>query len=167
MANRYANAVVYKLCADDIDIVYIGSTCNIERRMREHKSGAKTGKRYCKSKILYDLSKSTVKYEIVEECVGISTANQLTLRERYWILNTPNVVNYDLPTNLSADLSGKSRDAARMVLWRRNNADKIKETKSAPYQCACGSTVQICEVTRHNKTKKHLAHFAFIPDRST
>ena len=43
-------------------------------------------------------------------------------------------------------------------IYRKDNADKIKEKRTQPFNCVCGSIIQICEKANHLRSLKHLAY---------
>jgi hypothetical protein len=141
--NKYENSVIYKLYADDIDLVYIGSTTDIERRMYQHRFDARHDDRNCQSVLLYSLSDYEVKYEILE-LYPCTTRNEKELRERYWILQFDNAVNLRVPADIDPSITGEVRqkelariarldqtyrDRSRCISrkWRDANADYKRE----------------------------------------
>ena len=46
----------------------------------------------------------------------------------------------------------------KQTLWHEQNKERIRNQQSQPHLCRCGSTVQINNKARHERTKKHQAY---------
>ncbi len=163
MANPYANSVIYKLYADDIDEVYIGSTTDMKRRMGQHNRAGRSDDADCYSAILYALSDYEIKYEILERC----SAKDRAEKEREHMLTYPTRVNKEIPQLIDPAITGKERQ----IIYRSLTKDKAKERSKKSYVntksdllkhrgtvivCECGANTTVGNQTTHRKSKKHI-----------
>lgn len=104
---------IYSITSDKGDKVYIGRT---SKKLYDRKSGHHYDYRnnqYCSSSILFDdYGFDNCVFTALEECAKEQGAE----RERYYIQNTPNVVNKQLP--------GRTREE-----WFEENKEQLKERK--------------------------------------
>jgi hypothetical protein len=165
MANPYAKCVIYKLYADDIDEVYIGSTTDMKQRMKWHNTGGKSDHADCYSAILYALSDYEIKYEILERC-SVKSKNHLALKEREHMLRYPTRVNKDMPQLIDPAITGSERRKVYVSLnrdayrgYNKKYADSNKELISSKKKervvCECGIDVTRHWLSEHKKTKRH------------
>ncbi len=162
MANPYAKCVIYKLYADDIDEVYIGSTVNMQDRMTGHRHQAISENPDCYSAILYALSDYEIKYEILEEC----SAKDRAEKEREHMLRYPTRVNKEIPQLIDPAITGAERRKIYVSLNRNAyrgyikkyadcNKELISSKKKQRVVCECGIDVTRHWLTDHKKTKRH------------
>jgi len=149
--NKYNDSKIYKIIDNTNDNVYIGSTCHkyLSQRLQKHIQGYR---RYLKG-----LEGRVTSYSILEnndyniillENVNCETVDQLKARERYYIENTPNCVNRNIPTRTSKEWCKQNYEAnkdtileerkqyyedkkdavlKRVKLYHENNKEKVKE----------------------------------------
>jgi len=109
---------VYILGSKNISDLYIGSTTlTIKQRKALHKSNHKLKKNKCRSAIVIDAGDW---YMIEIEACPCTTKWELQQRERFHILNTPNAVNNNTPTNCKTQKEYHQQ-------YKKQNADKIKQ----------------------------------------
>ena len=151
MEEETFTGIVYKISSPNTDKVYIGSTIRtIKQRLQEHKS---TYKRYMDGKYrlvtsFMILENDDVVIEEVEKLENV-TMKELHLREAYLIRNTENAINNHIP--------------GRTQYQRyQDNIDRITELKKRIINCTCGKSFTISNMSRHNKSKKHLAYIASL-----
>jgi hypothetical protein len=148
----YTCASIYKLVATGTTDVYIGSTCgSLTQRLWHHNYSAAhpdTQKQTASCK-LYEGDR-TVAIELVE-LYPCDSKQALDARERWWIENTPNCINTNIP----------GRD------WSERRAENMDEYKSymlayraQKFECECGKTVGYADKARHLRSKFHLNHTA-------
>lgn len=168
----YANAKIYRLVATGTLDVYIGSTCgNLNQRLWHHNYSASNEKqRKTSSCKLYEDGR-TVAIELVEN-FPCANNEELKLRERYWIENTPNCINTNVPGR-----TWKERWAANPTYAERHKEymkepaqvqkrkelratdewkAKEKARRAEEYTCECGAVVTVHSKGKHLKSKKHL-----------
>ncbi len=140
---NYQNAKIYKITSDVSDDQYIGSTClSLKLRMRFHKNGYKRWKdgrnqRYLSSFKIFD--QGDYDYELIEN-YPCDTKNELHTRERYWIENSPNHVNIQIP----------SRSAEEYDRFR-------SESRKTKIICSdCGILYTKHNKKKHDNSKRHL-----------
>ena len=89
---------------------------------------------------------------------------ELYARERYWIENTPNCVNKNLPTRNINEWRDLHKDEIKCKCkeYYLNNTDKVKNKRMEYYkntkqqvECECGSIVLNCNLEKHKQTEKH------------
>ena len=140
---------IYKLCCDDTDKFYVGSTKNRKERVRRHREASKveTSKVYQTIREFGGWENWRMVNIEEYECDGKREAEK---REEYWRLN------------LKADLNSQR---CYMTL-----EDKIQYEKERyaffenhtyvkgplPFECKCGSICANWNKSRHLKTKKHI-----------
>lgn len=119
---NYANAKIYRIVSDQTDRVYIGATtCSLSKRMVEHRCAARSYLAGAKGGIS---SSEIVQFDdaiiVLVEDWPCDNIEQLGMRERHWIENTPNCVNRNIPGRTDAE-------------WRLDNRDVILEKHRAYY----------------------------------
>jgi hypothetical protein len=132
-------ATIYKITSTAGDKVYIGSTTrSLGKRWWKHK--ADRNHKTCTSKILFsEYGIDTCSMEEIEK-VDLDKRYE---RERFWIENTPNVVNRFIPGRTLAEI----RKAYYLA-----NFDKIKAHKTERISCpTCGKNLARASLASHNK----------------
>jgi hypothetical protein len=138
--------IIYKLCSSNTTDVYIGSTTQkLKTRFYEHN---KKFKLYNKGKYHFVTSFLIIEklnsYIIeIEKVVG--TKRQILERERYYIENTENSINKNIPTRTHKQYYSENKE------W-------IKMKHSTPNICLiCSGQYTYANKSSHEKTKKHLS----------
>ena len=148
----YTTGCIYKLVAAGTTDVYIGSTCgSLESRLYYHNwavAHPDKQKQTAASKLYVGDRKVSI--ELVELC-PCETRAELLSRERWWIENTPNCINTNIPGR-----DWKERRAANIDSWNAYMA----EYRAREYVCECGKTVGYADKARHLRSKFHLNHTA-------
>jgi len=177
---------IYKIYSIDENIkqFYIGSSKNVKRRFREHKTRFNCGVKNCNDK-LYDFIKSNggfekFKYDILEEFENI-TLKELHIKENDYIKNLKPTLNAIRSYRTKEDIRESCKINARAYRERiRNDPIKNKEflkiraeekikkyherkklglvypSDNKRYKCECGSDIEFRKRKRHFLTKKHL-----------
>lgn len=125
---------IYKLYVEGRDEVYVGSTIQtLPRRLRAHKNDLQSGN--TSSCSLFALG--DVKIQLLESC----TVENRTLRERYWVENTPHVVNRYIP--------GRTKQE-----YYTENRDRIRAYQNEKVQCPiCSKLHTRGQMKRHIRTQ--------------
>lgn len=127
-------AKIYAIRNRTSDLVYVGSTEDtLAVRFKNHKHPSSTGRK-CAS---YPIVECPTAYiELLEECDG----NVRYERERWWIENTPNVVNKQVPRRREGEtkeylhqwyLEHKEEHDARNRDYVEANRERIREYQRA------------------------------------
>ena len=175
--------IVYKLCSDECDDSYIGSTRNITQRKRNHKSGCNNPKdKHYNTKIYrtmrefggwdewrlcpLELMKNSTKFEAEcqEEVVRMRLKAELNsrraschglTRQQYYKL----YYEENRETLLEHQKKYRDENGDRIRERGKKYRDKNKETIAAKakekYDCECGGRFIHAERKRHSRTKIH------------
>ena len=156
----YSKGKIYKLWSlDNLDMVYIGSTCQpLHKRLYGHKKDwgrwKRTGEKYYSS---YDMFENCqgVKIELVIEC-PCDNKNQLLRTEGKYIREI-DCINKLIPGRTKREhyQDHKQAIAQRTKQYRETNRDKIKARRSIKTKCECGAVVCKDGIAKHRRTKKH------------
>ena len=123
---------IYRLYVEDRMECYVGSTSGeLSKRLKDHRAKSNP----TTSRILFTLGE--VKMEILEIC-DQETRND---RERYWIENTPGVVNIMHPGRTKAEYSRE---------WRMNNRERENEIQRQYYARKKLKQEQECQLVSTN-----------------
>jgi len=133
----------------DGEYKYYGSTImKLNRRLTTHKSPSNN----CSSKIMNKDKLKIIEVECVED------KDDLKHRERWWI-NHNKCVNKQNPISTSEEKAELHRKRSKK--YYEANKQKCYEAKNKcrtkPYQCPCGSLINIGNKSDHEKSKKHIA----------
>ena len=144
---------VYKIT--DGEKVYYGSTIKtLKKRLFLHKYTHNN----CETR---HMNKDNMTIELIEE---VEDEEQLKWRERYYIENNECVNKY-IPIRTEEERiqyqktynDGRyMRNKEKYRQYNHDNKELIKQRKTIPYHCECGSLIQITEKSRHFKSKKHI-----------
>jgi predicted GIY-YIG superfamily endonuclease len=123
---------IYKLSAPDCPFVYIGSTKNVDRRFKQHKTYPTKG-----SKVVMGYSGSKID---VLETLNYDDKIELKKKERHHILqNISNISNIQHPTRTHKE-------------YYQDNIEKIKDHQNSIEICNdCGKTYTKRNKARHYK----------------
>ncbi len=139
-------ATIYKLHSEKGDKVYIGSTINLKRRIKDHYNPSKIKIKECASYILMEeYGRENVMHSVLEE----TDIDNKLIRERYWIEQHNTSVNMINPYMTYDDLK-KS--------WAKENAKHSKPRIKAPpvrMICECGDDISRYEIIRHQESLRH------------
>ena len=147
--DNYKDAKIYKLTATGTTECYIGSTCStLAKRLYSHNwavANPETQKQTAAC-LLYQEGK-TVAIELLED-FPCTSKQELGVRERHWIENTPTAINKNIPGQTWQERAAKRETEIKeyMAFYRA-----IKIT------CGCGSEFGQADKSRHEKSQTHLA----------
>jgi group I intron endonuclease len=119
----FQNAVIYKLVNEIDDKIYVGSTCNLDKRFTAHKSYGKTAKAAQKVyRHFKTIGWDTVKKVLLEK-FPCSDEAELTKRERYWV----DKLNPELNTARPSRTEDERKESIRQGIQRYHQTEKYKE----------------------------------------
>jgi hypothetical protein len=108
----YENGKIYKLVSPNTDKVYIGSTIrSLKERFKEHLRAMDTSARELGLPLAI----------VLIEDYSCLTRKELEKRETYWIRNSPNTINKNMPRRSTKE-------------YRAENIDKIKRKSKEKYE---------------------------------
>ena len=154
---------VYKIT--DGEKVYYGSTIQpLHRRLTKHKCPSNG----CETR---QLNSENMTIELLEE---VEDKEQRLLRERYYVENNE-CVNKHKPKRTEYEIRNPNKEyyeknKTRIQEYQKNynkldkNKEHIKQMKSRPYQCECGSVISSSHKAKHFKSKKHIKFINFIDE---
>jgi len=157
---KYQNGKIYVIkCKIDPNLIYVGSTIRtLNERWGEHKSD------YIKKPhtLLYSkINELKIDNFFIElyELYPCNSKKELNKKEGEVIrkIGTLKLVqNYEKQEHYKIYYEkNKEKKCQNRKIYYQLNKEKIKEQSSIPFTCICGSTIQICEKARHNKSKFH------------
>ena len=132
--------IVYMLCCKTTGEAYYGSTTtDWKRRLNNH---CKKDNR-CVSKQI--IARNNYEFIILEEVDD----EQLLIREKYYITTFPCI-------NKLSPLRTKEEQLQHFKQRYQDHKEEIKQQKSKPFECECGSVIRWSNKSFHLKSKKHL-----------
>jgi hypothetical protein len=144
----YSKSKIYKLTTPhDPELVYYGSTVNpLFKRKGQHKSGKKD----CKSRILFELGEDDVIITLVEN-VNCNSKEELIQRERHYIENN-NCVNKQIPGRTNKEYRDDNKEVIKEQKkeWYEDNKEVIKEQKKEYYEANKDIIIQKVKEYRDN-----------------
>lgn len=141
---------IYIIKSSVCNDVYIGSTKrDIRSRFNEHLYQFRIKKGNCSVNRIIEKGIEYLSQELLEE-VNTDNRYELLKRERWWIQETPNVVNHVIPL--------RNREEASIVYNERNKERRRAITQ--PTKCECGFTYYYGRKENHEQTKRHKAYIS-------
>lgn len=167
----------YKIACKDVAVqdVYVGSTRNIDERLKTHRK---------RSKNLSSIHGKALLYRTIREHGGFENWSHEVIETKVFsnkkdaLFHERDLVN-ELKANLNAQDPIKSKDETLQYkkeyrqqnkeqikeynkqyksVYRQQNREKINEHNTKLVSCVCGSTYQLNGKARHERSKKH-QHF--------
>lgn len=158
----YQQGKIYKICSNQTEKIYIGSTCrSLNHRLSLHKSALKKWKQ---QGLIYKYSSFELldKYDdcYIEliELYPAKDKKDLFNRERYYIEQNINlVINKNIPNQNSKEYYEKNKDKFiyNMKNYYKKNKDKILQHWNIKNKCECGGKYTNNNKLRHIKSIKH------------
>lgn len=157
---------VYKLVCKDINAkeIYIGSTMNINQRRRAHKNRCNDINDKCHNIHVYQYIRQNGGWEnwesIIVETFEYNEKYELKNRERFHLEQLQAKLNKQIPNRTDVEYRSANIEqiAHRDKQYRDANKEHIKQHKGLKHMCECGVEYTHCHKSRHEKSKKHLAH---------
>jgi NADH pyrophosphatase NudC (nudix superfamily) len=179
--------VVYKLLVGEM--IYIGSTYELKKRVGEHKSNCfnSNNREYNKSLYKYirdnNIDFDDIEIEVLEDVENLFLTNQeneiqARKREQYYINDQDEITGENILNDHRAYITeeqNKERIKEYNAQYRQNNKERIKESNAQYYQqnketikekrsqkfdCDCGGKYTRNHKVRHFKTQKHQAYIS-------
>jgi len=162
--------VIYKICCDDCDEIYVGSTKNFTNRKSKHKGH--TNNNDCKSHYkIYKTIRENGGWDnwrmmIIEECdESITTRVQAQIREEEHRIKLKATLNQIKAfsseedkrvqhLNQSKKYYHQKTEEERKELGRKRY-NKAKDMLNEKTECECGCVINFQSLNRHKKTEKH------------
>jgi hypothetical protein len=145
---------IYRLKCLSTNTQYIGSTLrSLRTRLHQHEWFYKHYNQGTRSQFYTSfkiLKRDNYIIELIEQ-VNFDHISELKQREQYYILNSENVVNNNIPSRTMKEyyIAKKDKYAERYQL--KKNDDRYKKH----YNCECGATYTINNKKHHMNTDKH------------
>jgi len=142
----YQKAVIYKICCKDINIkeIYVGSTCNFNRRRNGHKSMCKSEKGRYYNLSVYQYIRNNGGWDnwdmIMIEQFSCEDKRQLEKRERFWLETLGATLNKQMPTRTKREYEKQYREknkekiSEKSIEYREKNKEKISEKNKEYFQ---------------------------------
>jgi hypothetical protein len=151
---------LYRLKCLSTNKQYIGSTLKpLRARLQQHECFYR---HYDQKKQQYYTSFEILKnnnYEIeLIEKFEFNHLLELKQREQYYILNSENVVNNNIPTRTMKEYYIDKKDVYAQRYQNKKNDDRYKKK----YECNCGSSYTINNQKHHLNTDKHKKYMLSI-----
>ena len=147
---NYSKGKIYKVCCDETNKTYYGSTTmSLSRRMTCHRS--------TKGRVVFQEMISPKIY-LVED-FPCERKEQLLQRERHFIENN-DCINRNVPSRTTKEWKRDNREIV-LSYQREYNlmySEKVKEKLKENFTCECGSVTRIRDKSKHIKTKKHIKY---------
>ena len=155
--NKYNNGLIYKLVCKDTTItdIYVGSTCDFNKRGREHKSNTHNinGDEYnCYKYEFIRKHGGWEKWDIIE-ITKYPCESKLELRteERRYIDLLKSTLNIEIPTRTKKEYQQDNKEEIRekSKKYREENKEEISEKSKERYQ-------EIVDLVRFGKNKLNI-----------
>lgn len=168
---------IYKLCCDDCDDFYVGSTKSIKDRKYAHKSVCNHPNNKDYNQKMYVIIRENGGWDnwrmvCLEECDETVTKRQAEMKEEEYRLELKATMNskcaYRTQAQYQIDNSEKIKKykaqyqidnsekiKAQKAQYRIDNSEKIKAQASEKITCECGSIIVWGHFARHKKSAKH------------
>jgi hypothetical protein len=171
---NYSESIIYKICCRNVDIKaeYVGSTTNFNRRKSEHKCSCANENNKSYNCYVYQFIRNNgnwQNFDMVEiERYNALDKHDLHKRERYWIETLNSELNGSIPTQTKKEYFQKNRETIQQYqveYFQKNKAScqqhRAKYSRQV-VKCECGSESTKGNITRHNKSQKHIEYLASI-----
>ncbi len=166
MSQDFGKGKIYKITNDFNDDVYVGSTCDtLIKRFSSHKQSRKDKTKYHKPlyKLMNEIGFERFRIDLIEDC-PCDDKYQLRQREGYFIRQF-GTLNIEIAGRTIKEWENENKEHKRE--YRKQNQEHIQEIKHINYEnkkhlllekvvCECGCSVNVSNLLRHQRTKKHL-----------
>ena len=160
---NYQNSLVYKLECKNQQImdIYVGSTCNFNRRKAQHKSLCTNENSKAYNLPVYQFIRANGgwfnwKMILIEE-VPCQNKKQLNRIEAKYIKDLRAVLNCCIPCRTDKEYREDNKEllTEKAKKYREENKEIINEQRKQKVQYDCGSVITKSVLARHKKSKKH------------
>lgn len=151
---------IYKLVSFETNTCYVGSTTErlLSSRFAKHKYDYN---KWLSDSAIYRTSYELVKYDdcdiILLENYPCKSKEELEARERYWLENTDNCVNKQIPTRTQKEHyeDNKEHFKAYKHEWYLNHKDTHNAKGKERLVCECGLEICKAALKSHLRSKRH------------
>lgn len=174
----YSKCLIYKLCCKDPTIkdIYVGSTCNKNRRKNQHKNACNNPNDHNYNYYVYQFIRENGGFEnfdlIMIEEYPCDNKLQKETRERYYIELLKPTLNKTIPTRTIQEYyqDNKEKILKMVKIYSKDNKEKIEkyekeyyeknkekldQKRNANHTCECGGKYKHKHKSEHIKSKKH------------
>ena len=182
MENCYKNGVIYKIFCKDSAIkdIYIGSTCDLKKRKRHHKSDCNNEKNRGYNYYVYRFIRDNGGWDNFQMIELIKypcdTKRELELKEREYLEVLSATLNKNIPSRSQKESHKAYRFANKEHLNEKSkkhyqankeeinekskkryeaNKERINEKQREKFKCDCGGKFTRCSKSRHSRSIKH------------
>lgn len=152
----YPEYIIYKLCCDNTDLFYIGSTRDFTTRKSVHKCGCNNSNN---ERYNYKVYKNMREFGgwnewrmVVIEILNDVTKLQAEMREEVLRVELKALLN-----SQKASCGGITSQEYKAEYWQENK-EQLKEKQKVTTDCECGITYTHSNKARHCKSKKHIRY---------
>lgn len=166
----WSKTLIYKIISKDLNcnFIYVGSTRDFSRRLREHKSSCNNEKSEKYNYVLYKFIRENNGFDnfnmvLVEKYTECKDRLEARQREQYWIDELQSQLNeqrafYAISKNeYDKRYRDEHKEELKLYFKKRyeDNKDKIKEQGLQKITCDCGKIFGIYKKPRHEKSQYH------------
>ena len=163
MENCYKNGVIYKIFCKDSAIkdIYIGSTCDLKKRKRHHKSDCNNEKNRGYNYYVYRFIRDNGGWDNFQMIELIKypcdTKRELELKEReiFELLSATLIKQFPSRTRKEWKEVNIEETNEKSKEYYEANKEELKEKQREKFKCDCGGKFTRCSKSVHLKTKKH------------
>ena len=144
----YSKIVIYKIQhKENPELIYIGSSTNFTKRKNQHKSSCnnENDKKY-NSKV----------YQMIRDNGGWECFNMIEIKKYPCNDNNEARAEEDRIMLEMKSIMNSRRAYRTDYQYRIDNKEKIKEFRKQSVVCECGCEIQINNLAKHRKRKKHI-----------
>ena len=163
--NKYHNGLIYKIICKDTTItdIYVGSTCDFQKRKRDHKSRTNNKKWY-----VYKFIRENGGWDNWEmlEITKHPCESRLELEteERRYMDLLKSTLNIHIPTRTRKEWRQDNRE--QICINKKEYSYNNKEKLLQKFNCECGGKYTKTNKSCHSKTKKHKSYLATIKTKN-
>ena len=166
----WSKTLIYKIISKDInyDFIYIGSTTDFSRRLREHKSSCNNEKSEKYNYVLYKFIRENGGFDnfnmiLVEKYTECKDRLEARKREQYCIdelkpkLNQQHAFYAISKNDYNKRYKDEHKEELKLYFKKRyeDNKDKIKIQSLEKLTCDCGKIFGIYKKVRHERSQYH------------
>ena len=166
----YSQTKIYKLCCNDLDVteIYVGSTCNFNRRKTAHKS-------ICHNETSKSYNFKVYKYirehggfdnwsMILVDEANLENKLQKGKLEHEWTVKLKASLNINVPGRTIKEYYQVNKETLtkKQKEYYEANKETITEKSKQKFDCECGGKYTHINTIRHAKSKKHQSYISSL-----
>lgn len=159
----YKQGLIYKVYSKDLTDknIYIGSTCNLKKRVIKHKSDCNNinSCKYNKKLYCYIRNNKGLNNFIIKKIIDSPCNNNEELR----IIEQQYINFYDSKLNdrrsYISDEDKKRNNKKYQNKYRIEHSEEIKAQQNKKFSCDCGGKYTQKHITDHKRTLKHVNYY--------